>query len=599
MGIFLKSRGIVIFALVVIVISAATFPLLTNPNKFIPGFYSSDEPFSVLQGFWWLKYSSLHHLPWTNEFITAYPFGIQHSLVYKLPLWFYVSKFISSISNEVQAYNLPLVFNLIASWLSMLLLVRHLTKNLYLGFFSGAIFALCPYQFARLWQHFALTFTEFMPLYILALIKVYENKRYKDIILCLLVFLLQISFELHYAFFSIVATLCFTLIVERQSNRFSLLKVYLFLIVGIAIVSIAAIFNPLLKTFSSVNLGTPSAYSVVRPFEDLFAQSARPLSYFLPAIMHPVFWVFTEQFIGTPLYGTSLTEHTLYLGWIPLILAFVAFRHWKRNRKLRVINYNLPTADFYIVFFISLAIIAWLFSQPPWWSFGPLKLYMPSFFIYKILPMFRAYCRFGIMVMLAVAVLAGFGLKFILEKFKVGSAKIGIGILFLCLVLFEFWNYPPFKIIDVSKVPQAYYWLKDQPDDCVIAEYPLDIIGPNELYKLYQTRHEKRIINGTIPQTYAHAVAESITKLSNFRTAGVLKWMSVKYVFVHRNSYLESGLVEDREELSNIHSNSGLKFIRTFPAQGCPRDDIICAQKTGPIDVYEVVTMPIEPAVKE
>ena len=76
----------------------------------------------------------------------------------------------------------------------------------------------------------------------------------------------------------------------------------------------------------------PSAFNIYRrPFDDLFSQSARPLSYFLPAASHPVLGGISERFIGTKLYGESLTEHTLYLGWVPLILAFVAFKKWKRK----------------------------------------------------------------------------------------------------------------------------------------------------------------------------------------------------------------------------------------------------------------------------
>jgi hypothetical protein len=349
---------------------------------------------------------------------------------------------------------------------------------------------------------------------------------------------------------------------------------------------------PVIRGMIISRYSAPSAQNpYYRPFEDLFTQSARPLSYVLPAAVHPFFGKLTEMFIGSQLYGMSFTEHTLYLGWTPLVLAFLAFRRWRKNRKLRITNKE----DFYIGFFVSLAMVAWFFSQPPWWKVGPLKIYMPSFFMYKILPMFRAYCRFGIVVMLAIAVLAGFGLKFILERFKSEKAKIALTTLFCGLLLFEFWNYPPFKVINVSKVPGVYYWLKGKPEDLVIAEYPLDITGPSEMYKFYQTKHEKKMINATIPGTYAHRISETITKLSNPHTAGVLKWMGVKYVLVHKQDYINTELVEDYEELNKILQNAGLKFIKTFPKQECPEKNIMCVQKTGPIDVYEVVAIPQEP----
>ena len=311
----------------------------------------------------------------------------------------------------------------------------------------------------------------------------------------------------------------------------------------------------------------------------------------MPSSSHPVFGKFTEQFVGTKLYGVSFTEHALYLGWIPLLFAFLTFQRWKKNRKFQAqeLANSGVNDDFYISFFISLAIVAWFFSQPPWWKFGPVKIYMPSFFMYKILPMYRAYCRFGIVVMLAVAVLAGYGLKFVLEGLKSKNAKSTMAILFCGLVLFEFWNYPPFKVIDISKVPSVYYWLKEQPKGIVIAEYPLDSGSPNEMYKFYQITHEKRIINGTIPGTYANKFAQDIIKLSDPKTEIILKSMGVTYVLVHHEGYLNTELTEDKEELKRIPTNPSLKFIKSYPEQDCPQQNLMYTAKAGPIDVYEVI----------
>lgn len=215
--------------------------------------------------------------------------------------------------------------------------------------------------------------------------------------------------------------------------------------------------------------------------------------------------------------------------------------------------------------------------------------------MYKALPMFRAYCRFGIVLMLAVAVLAGWGLRFILDRFKTQKTKIAVTALFSGLVLFEFWNYPPYKIIDLSRAPEAYYWLKSEPADFVIAEYPLDTRGPNEKYKFFQTVHEKKMINGTIPGTYPNKVANSIIKLSDLNTARTLKWMGVKYVLVHRKDYLKTDLLEDKQELEDIPKGPGLKFIRSFPAEGCPQEAMLCVRDAGAIDVYEVTASALAP----
>jgi len=337
-----------------------------------------------------------------------------------------------------------------------------------------------------------------------------------------------------------------------------------------------------------------------RPFDDLFAMSAKPLSYLLPSPVHPVFGKFTQFFVGSELYGKSFTEHTLYLGWVSLILSFMAVRYWRRKPSLGTGSEKHRNEDnLNIGFFILLAIVAWLFSQPPWWNLGGLKLYLPSFFMYRIIPMFRAYCRFGIVVMLAVAVLAGFGLKFFLERFKTKVVKLFITTLCCLLVLFEFWNWPAYKVIDVSKFPAAYYWLKTLPRDTVIAEYPLDADSPNETYRFYQTLHEKKMINFTIPGTKANKLAQAITQLSSPQTAGILKWMGVKYVLVHEEGYKNTELVEIIEEFNRIPKNQGLKLIGSFFAQECPNKDIMCIQNTGSIEVYEVAAAPIKPELNK
>jgi hypothetical protein len=242
-----------------------------------------------------------------------------------------------------------------------------------------------------------------------------------------------------------------------------------------------------------------------------------------------------------------------------------------------------------------LAFVTWFFSQPPWWKLGPLKIYMPSFFMYKLMPMFRAYSRFGIVLMLAIAVLAGYGLKYLLERFKSAHTKFLVAVLFCGLILFEFWNYPPYKVVDVSRVPAVYYWLKEQPPDTIISEYPSDATYTSELYKFYQTIHEKKTINCAPLGTHANKVSQAIMKLSDPKTAGILKWMGVKLVLVHKGAYLQTELVEDRHELQKIPTLPGIKFIKSFGEEKCPDNESMCTKKTGPIDVYEVVAAAINP----
>jgi len=593
----------VLFAFLVAVM---TYPLVFNLTKFIPGFFSTDESYAGLWDFWKIKYLFLNHLPVNHTNLIAYPFGVDLS-PFGLTnyVWPGINFILSVSTNPALTWNLQVLINYLFCGLAAYVLALYLFKSRLASFFSGIIFCFCPYQFIRSWQHLGLTYNQWLPLSLFAVIFLKDKPSKKSIALLFLSLFALFTFDYSITYIGVIALSAFFIYLFGHSlliSKFKIVKVLkeqaLYLKnIGIAVFFCLVLVSPGLyviakNRLSLSNTTAASAHNAYhRPFEDLFAQSARPLSYILPSSTHPLLGKFTEQMVGSSWYGVSFTEHTLYLGWIPLLFAFMAFKSLKKQKRKEDI--------LYVGLFLFIALVAWLFSQPPWWQIGSLKIYMPSFFMYKLLPMYRAYCRFGILLMLAVAVLAGFGLKLLLERFKSQKVKVAITILFSGLVLFEFWNWPPYKVIDVSKVPAVYYWVKNQPGDLVIAEYPMDYSTPNDMYKFYQTKHEKKLINGTVPFTYANRVADSIKKLSDPKTASVLKWMGVKYVIVHRNEYLNTELSSEKEELKNISKNKSLKLVQSFPAQDCLDNDIMCVQKTGPIDVYSLVADPIKPAVKE
>lgn len=580
-GLDIKSKLFPIAAgLLFVLVCAMTYPLILRFTTHIPGFGHTDESYSVLWHSWFIKFSLLNHLSIQKTPLIGYPFGVE-LYTGNQPfghIFFAINWILSIITTPVLTYNLQVLVNLFLTAYITFLLVYFVTKNELCGFFSGVVFGFCPYMFVRSWQHLGETYLWIMPMILLGLFVLRDNPSVKIMTFCVLgLILAAINFNVVYYVIVIMALYwIYSAIFDRAH-----LKDILIVAISAFLISLPQ-FYPIFKNTLLAKGSAPAAFNLYhRPFADLLTQSAKPLSYFLPAISHPVFGKFTEQFIGSPLYGVSYTEHTLYLGWTTLILAFIAFKQWRKRRKLSAIRYPLyANEDFYIGFFVWLAIVAWLFSQPPYFTFPHFKIYMPSFFMYKILPMFRAYCRFGIVVMLAISALAGFGLKFIISNIKNQKPKMAITFIFCGLVLFEFLNFPPVKVIDLTKYPKVYDWLRGEKGDFAIAEYPLDTKSPNEYYKFCQTIHEKKMINGTIPGTYANKVAKGIWRLSEPRTVGQLSWMKVRYALVHRGSYERSGDIELLDELEKLKTRnlSGLKFIKGL-------DDV---------DVYEIIATPRE-----
>ncbi|MCX5705619.1 MAG: hypothetical protein NTZ92_06160 [Candidatus Omnitrophica bacterium] len=579
---------VIFFGLILI----TTYPLVLKIKTCMPGFFSTDESFIIVWNAWRIKFAFLNHLSMVNTDYIAYPFGIaiysNHLVSY---VWFFINHALALLTTPVMTYNLQVILCIFLSAFFTYLLVYRLTKNYRIAIFSGIIFGFCPYIFVRSWQHLGEMYVWPMPLLLWSLLRLKESLRLVNKSLYVLSLVLAaINYAVMYYCILILFIFFICLVFKWRQN-----KKYITNILFLS--AVAAIF--LLPQFWSVfeNIFAPqqrasSAWNVYkRPFDDIFMQSAKPLSYILPPVAHPIFGKFTEQFVGGDLYGASFTEHTLYLGFLPLILAFLAFR----KRKMLTEDSD----RFYFNFFFLLAVGAWLFSQPPWWQIGPVKLYMPSFFMHKILPMFRAYCRFGVVLMFAVAVLAGFGLKYAIGRLRTQIAKTLATVLFCAIVLFEFWTWPPYKVINVIDCPAVYSWLKEQPKEIIIAEYPLDAYSPNEMYKLYQVKHEKKMINGTLPETRANKFAQGLVKLSDPRTAGILRSMKVKYVLVHVDGYLNTELKEDADELKKIPSSSGLKLVKSFPAQECTNDKIMCIYNKGAIDLYEVVAEPSGPLLNQ
>jgi hypothetical protein len=568
-----------------VLISILTYPLIFKITTCIPGFFSTDESFTIVWNAWRIKLSFLNHLSFNATDYLAYPHGLviysNHLISY---IWLFINHSLAILTTPILTYNIQVILNFFLSAFFTYLLVYRITKDSRVSIFSGIIFGFCPYIFVRSWQHLGETYVWPIPLLLWSLLRLKEEAKLTNKFLYVLSLVLAaINYAIIYYCIPILFVFLICLFFKWREN-----KVYIRRIAFLSVIATIFLLPQFFSVFKNIFLpqkNTASVWNVYRrPFDDLFVQSAKPLSYVLPPVAHPIFGRFTEQFVGGELYGASFTEHTLYLGLVPLILAFVAFR----KRKM-IADGN---GYLYLNFFVFLSIVAWLFSQPPWWQIGPLKLYMPSFFMYKVLPMFRAYCRFGVVLMFAVAVLAGFGLKYILDKFKAKITKSVVTILFCLLILFEFWTWPPYKVIDVAHFPSVYTWLKDQPKDTIIAEYPMDDYSPNEMYKLYQIKHEKRMINGSIPGTPANKAARAINRLSDLSSAQSLRMIGVKYVLVHKDGYLKTDLTEDKEELGRILGNSGLKLVNDFPAESCPQSDIRCTQETGPIDVYEVVALP-------
>lgn len=557
---FTIKKHIYVILIYFILILFFTFPAWLKIGTLVYGFIQDTDNRGALWSFWWERYAYLNNLDANKVSILAAPFG-QESIREIQP---YILKFIfkwsSILTNDIVTYNFWLITSFVLAALFMYLLVFYFTRSYYAAFIAGLIYGFCPYHFNKAWEHYLLAQIQWMPLYILSVFMLYEKISLKNIIIFIIACTLLLSFEFTYVYIMLIFTLGFFIFIFYQhfikiklfknkdllkfDNLFydlRFLKNFLLISLLAILVNMPIIF-PILKAFfiaPETSAATIDAGS--RPFRYLFSQSAHISNYFFPAVSNPLLGRITKPFIGSIFYGRGSIEQTLYLGWTSIILALIAqkFTKTKYSKEISVKNAFLKENIFLTKLFLFIALLGVLFSMPPYWNFGIFKIYFPSFFMYKIFPMFRAYARFGILVMLAMGVLAGLGINYILSK---KSRKSIFAIVFSCLILFEFNNIPPLRYTDMSLYPKVYQWLAEQKDNFIIVEYPFGEWSPGEAierldYLLYQRYHEKRLFNGAQPGTRAYEIKQKVINIASPYTAGILKELGVTYAVVHLDKY--------------------------------------------------------------
>jgi hypothetical protein len=293
-----------------------------------------------------------------------------------------------------------------------------------------------------------------------------------------------------------------------------------------------------------------------RDLAELVIFSARPWEFFVPMIYHPVFGKYTFDFIMSHLHGSNPYEQTIYLGYFPLLLAILAV--YKGRNKFK--EHNLTDQEsFSILFSLALIVTSLLFMSPAYIQLGDIKVPSSlSYFLFEITSIFRVMARFDVLIMLAIAILASIGLKYLTKR------KVAIFII-LVLIMLEYTPMPvqdPLRLAIASRpysnfpyseenyqgyttilrIPEVYYWLAKQDNATLIAEYPMvDAASEYDCiyyrYLFYQRIHKKSIINGEQPGP--RELNKLLYNLDE-STINILDKLGVDYILVHGHQKIQS-----------------------------------------------------------
>ncbi|TAK11416.1 MAG: hypothetical protein EPO35_12340 [Acidobacteria bacterium] len=231
-----------------------------------------------------------------------------------------------------------------------------------------------------------------------------------------------------------------------------------------------------------------------------------------------------------PLLGSW--REVLFPGFLSIAFTTIAIAHTVRRRDDALVRSRRSQLWFYA----GLTVLA------IWASLGPdAGLYR---FLYNVVPgmsFLRAPSRFGLVVILSMAVMAGFGLSFI-ERYWHGRRRL-VYMTVLALLALSRSTVGPLELRAAPAASKVYAELRERPRG-VVAEFPFFIgarLPRQTEYMLASTEHWQPMINGFSDFLPAD-IQEDMPSLDHFPEPESLRILSrrgVRYVVVHWSKYGE------------------------------------------------------------
>jgi len=402
------------------------------------------------------------------------------------------------------ATNTAILLALLASFLATWALVRRVTGSSVAGLVSATGFTFLPFVQAHT-AHIQLLMTFGMPLVLLAFHALRD--RLSVISAAGLGLALAIA-GLACAYYGIFAGLTLGVVALLLARRE---RAYWLALAGAALVTVAVvapIFIPYQRARAAV-AAPPWTMAEIR------AWSATPASYFSsPSYVH-------EEWLGLP--GAIESN---FPGFVLVVLAalgvLASFRVEHRRERRLVLTY------------LAVTVLAF------WASFGPgAGLWAVVLEVMPTAGLLRAPVRWGVVVGLGLAVLAGFGVRYLAERRK------NAVLLLVPLLAFELATLP-WPLVQAGPVAAAHRLLAQMPRGPVVEFLfmyrPKDFLN-HTAYMYDSTAHWQPLVNGysdVTPPEFPE-LASKINDFPDAETFATMRRLGVRYVIWHMDTYDQEG----------------------------------------------------------
>jgi hypothetical protein len=560
-----------------------TFPLVMKAAQFVPmPSYLFSQPWRhdhwmTLWGFWLTKRSLLSSWQFplgTDEIF--YPTGIKTPYITTVLFPMLASIPFQAAFGLILGSNiLRLLFAILAAY-GAFRLVDDLVQDRVAAFFAGAAFAYSPFMLAHLQGHdLIIAGSAWIPWYTLFLLRTLRDVRWSNALLAAGFFWLTLVSTWYYApLLAILSTLlCLPhLLARRQAPLTRGLVGRLLLFLGAAGIAAAPIMAPMRSLERQEVVWTTP--------ESLRGGSPDLLAFFIPSADHfllgPSVQALRDQFLGDP------TLQTVYVGYALLLLTGLGLLQGPKTA-------TRPWLWAAIIFFLLALGPTLHVNGVDTFQIGGFHVRIPlPFALLGYLPLVpylggaTAIGLSAIILMLALAVLAGYGVTYLRHMAPSAWAR-RLPMVLLAVLIFEYAAIPS-PLWQVS-VPHVYQSIKTDTDSVGVLDLPFR--HDMKIYQYYQTVHEKRIVYGFVPRLplFNRTFGDNIPLVRMLKDPDLIpppprdhrlaeqarevsRLLNIRYIVLHKDYFASDALARVAALVTS-----------TLPAQVIAHDDHIIAYR--------------------
>lgn len=564
------NRHLLVLVAYTLLTSLLTWPLTAQLTSHIPGeaTWAFDES-TFIWNMWWFKHSLLNlgQTPLQTDYI-FYPLGVNlttytfnlFNAAFGLPLQLALSLPLAN--------NLSLIFSYVSSGYGMFLLTLYLLnrlplsqpagKRLYLAAFAaGAVFAFSASRMMYIaLGHYNFVTIQWFPFFTLFIIRAFHHGRVANMVLTAIFAALCLYAELTYSVFLIFLTLLLAWGTAGHRTESGQLPAWLVYPVRLAMI-----------TGLTFGLTAPFVLSVLPDFLDpAYAEpgwgeglklSADLVGLVTLTPLHPLAGVDWVNELRAVIEGQSRFSdaNTLFLGYAILVMAGLGLVvQWSRGRMwlIGLLGFTL----------LSLGPLLTINGQNRF-NLDGLEVTVPlPFAILHYLPLINANRvpnRFGILVTLCLAVLVGYGLFWLLNRWRASGMQWATFIIVGALLLADQYSVP--LPMTEARMPTVYEQIGAEPAEFTVMQLPLGwrnsygTLGAERTQlQYYQAAHQRPMLGGNtsrnpafkfdyyrqIPLFFAltetelyREVDETTLSRARQQAAELMTLYNIKYLVIH------------------------------------------------------------------